>query len=223
MPRVTVALRVDAAARPLGFTTPPAPKVPLTLLRRLGRLDALELWLFAVGLFLCSLGVAAAISETFDLDVVPEAPQAARSWLQHAIASVARLEPPPPPPPLPTKPAGLTPQTLPLLCGALLLLIASHTSIASRRLTAMLLALWAAAQAFVAVRALCSESAPDAVRRLRFHAFVAGTSMLSLYAAPIAHKDSDGIEPTGKEVLSDWQSPAEAFTAEFHGTEETYR
>jgi len=219
MPHVAVALRVDAAARPLGFTTPPAPEVPLTFLRRLGRLDALQLWLLAFGLFLCSLGTAAAMAATYGLDATPETPQLARSWLQHAIAHVARLEPPPPPP----KPAGPAPQSLPLLCGALLLLVAFHTPIASRRLTAMLLALWAATQAVVAIRALWSDSAPEALRRLRFHSFVVGTSLLLLFAEPFTLKNCNANEPTGKKVVSDLQTPAERFAVEFHGTEETYR
>jgi hypothetical protein len=216
MPHVALSLRVDAAARPLGFTIPPAPEVHYTFFRRLGQLDALQLWLLAVGLFLCSLGTAASVVETFGLKTPPAAPQVTRSWLQHAVANALRLEPPPPPP-------GPAIQSLPLLCGALLLLIASHTPLASRRLTAMLLALWAAAQTLVAVRALWSEPAQEAVRRLRFHCFVTCASLLFLFAAPVVPGKSGDSEPTDEGVVGDVQVAAEAFATEFQGTEETYR
>jgi len=219
MPHVSLTLSVSAAGRPLGYTTPPAPpEEPPTLARRIAELDALQIWLGVLGLWMCAAGAAQAGLGARGGHLPVQEPTLARPWIQLVISNLLHIAPARLPP-LPLLPPPQVSFGLLLLCGSLLMLIASQMPAPSRRWAALLLALWAALQAAVAAHALADETGADGTRRLRFHVVVALMSLVCVTCSPRGSApDASAAKPGAAET----RSAAEVYEAEFRGTELTY-
>ena len=200
MPHVTLRLEVASAAAPLGHTSPPAPKISSSAPPHV---DLLRIWLLVLGVFLCTVSLAAADGARIPQ---PEAQVAPRLALPLWLAR--RAKPPPPPPPLPpperaSSAVGLT--------GALLLLVGARAPKSTRRQVALVLVVWGTLHAVLAARFSADDA--HASGRLRFHYSVALISAACLHIAGGSVADEAAGEPP---------TPAEAWEQELRGSEHRY-